>query len=52
MPIARDSGSVVRYIESITSYYLKQRKKTLFCDKYTTSYPANNLRNVYLINIH
>lgn len=27
MPIARDSGSVVRYIESITSYYLKQRRK-------------------------
>lgn len=45
MPIARDSGSVVRYIESITE------KKTLFCDRYTTSYPANNLRNVYLINI-
>lgn len=27
MPIARDSGSVVRYIEYITSYYLKQRRK-------------------------
>lgn len=52
MAIARDSGSVVRYIEFITSYYLNQRRKPCsVIDNYTTSFPANNLRNVYLINI-